>query len=704
MKIQIKAEEHRGEDDFIVDKSLGLFAVFDGVHNWRGYFPASIVKKRILERYDGDPSKLESILLDSDKELKEYGIATTAAIVALHDDIMHIFSAGDSVVYLVRKDKGEYKIEKITEEDNAYYEFIRNGKEQEAKARKQILERTLTNGIGILKEEKIKYKQIKIEPEMKIILATDGVTRYVGNELLQSVAIGDTSPEQLFYAIKEKESKEGSKDDKTLVIVDFENYKPKKLEIPEVPKKEQKASISSLLEEAEKIMRISEDDELPCFIAGKKDRAIESLCEEESGEEAEEGTEEEGYGYEFREDVEIEAEAEICAGKKKRKEDEEDGYLLEEAILKSEQAKLKQVPQVPEDTVARILSILGISKDGVHREEGEMEEIGEGEETSRSDRDRASNQSHEKPWKKFVKTIALTLAIAASGALSILGTSKIYRSCTKMQTIKPIPTQIYQVPPVTQEISQVTVTQTHPSQTQEPQIYSLIKNARKRVWLDNNTKKPDGNELELKVIGDAWDISGMQGVKFDELYLLLSFEDGKKTVFKFDEKGKTKGYITDGKPNSNIKTAEVVSLSKTSKGWLLNVYATYVKEKSEGKSEGKSEEKSRESKSKSSAGYGGYSYGLSKLNTLNAGLFEIDTKKLARAYEKDKISKISHNTISYNTIVDIYLNHSVEDARQYLSELLGYEISKKHFYALLDEYFGGIRKKPRKQREPIIKA
>jgi hypothetical protein len=186
-----------------------------------------------------------------------------------------------------------------------------------------------------------------------------------------------------------------------------------------------------------------------------------------------------------------------------------------------------------------------------------------------------------------------------------------------------------------------------------------IKNIQKRIWLDNGTPEPDGNELELKILNGKWSIKGMKNVNKDNLYLLLTFEDGQKEVLKF-ENGLAKGYIKGSAPEQNIKFAEVVELN----GNNLIVHATYKKQ-SKGKSESKNINKT-------------------KFDWLFPWLPSASLKK---AYEKTNFFQ------NFDKILNIYFNSSVDDAIEAVYEIFGYKISKKKFYTMLDKWAGGVRKR-----------
>ncbi len=157
-------------------------------------------------------------------------------------------------------------------------------------------------------------------------------------------------------------------------------------------------------------------------------------------------------------------------------------------------------------------------------------------------------------WLRQLLLVGLTIAVGLGGYL------------LKNSLKKP---KLAQVTPIQ------TVTQTKPSEISEPEA-ALIKSISKRVWIDNGTERSDGNELELKVIDNKWDINGMQGVDFDVLYLLLTFDDGRKEVLKFVD-GRAAGYVNNT-IDERIRFAEVVQVSYKKDKPFLVVHATYKKQ------------------------------------------------------------------------------------------------------------------------------
>jgi hypothetical protein len=218
-------------------------------------------------------------------------------------------------------------------------------------------------------------------------------------------------------------------------------------------------------------------------------------------------------------------------------------------------------------------------------------------------------------------------------------------------------------------------------------IEERILNAKRRVWIDNNTKKPDGNELELKILNGAWDISGMKGVDFNNLYLLVTLKDGRKEVIKFVN-GKVEKYATVYLPSEDVVMAEVVQLGKGKKGDILNVFATYQaptpqfeQQEQEEQGQGQPIEKTQNIKQKKSKG-----------SIMYAGMFSLDLKLLKAYYEQEKVFD------SIEKIVGIYMNEGVKEAREELGKILGYSISNNKFYEFLDKCAGGIRKKRKSKK------
>jgi hypothetical protein len=221
-------------------------------------------------------------------------------------------------------------------------------------------------------------------------------------------------------------------------------------------------------------------------------------------------------------------------------------------------------------------------------------------------------------------------------------------------------------------------------------IEERILNAKKRVWIDNNTTKPDGNELELKILNGAWDISGMKGVDFNNLYLLVTLKDGRKEVIKFVN-GKVEKYATVYLPSDDVAMAEVVQLGKGKKGDLLIVSATYKapiaeqfeQQEQEKQGQGQPIEKTQNIKQKKNKE-------KNRGSIMYAGMFSLDLQLLKAHYEKEKVVG------SIEKIVSIYMNEGVKKAREELGKILGYNISNNKFYRMLDKYAGGIRKRAKK--------
>lgn len=339
---------------------------------------------------------------------------------------------------------------------------------------------------------------------------------------------------------------------------------------------------------------------------------------------------------------------------------------------------------------------------------------------------RFKEKTESKRWRKLVLgiTVLAFFAIGAGIGVGILGWKKYGFQTQTSQTPK---IEIIEMEKG-QESKEL---ETKEMETSREEI-EKIRSVKKRIWLDNGTIKPDSNELELKIINDAWDISGMKGLENperNEIYLLLTFFDGKREVLKF-ENNKVKGYIKNGKPSDEIKYAEVVQLKEKQreqreqqKEPYLLVHATYdatytvnkkdesQKRQDESKSQEKSQEKgenekqkeSEKEKNKKQKKQIGIEYGIESAKKAKKDLgkgsgtvsksipksifwpFVLNINKIKEKYEENQIKS------NYERILKAY-GDSLNGAIREVSEILGYEISKNKFYVLLDKYYGGMRK------------
>jgi len=239
-----KVRDHN-EDNFLVDKKLGLFIVADGM----GGHAAGEVASAMAVRTVHEEIKREKELLDdyvsgatgaskvtpkdvialvehavqracskiheeaaSDTNKRGMGTTLSAIVIVGHQGfIAHV---GDSRIYLAR----DGHIQQVTEDHTVFNELIKRGKLSREQIEKVQQKNAITRAVGVYERVEVDTLVMELIAGDTLILASDGLHGYLETpeELAPALAlVGDASVK----ALVELANTRGGKDNITTVVV-----------------------------------------------------------------------------------------------------------------------------------------------------------------------------------------------------------------------------------------------------------------------------------------------------------------------------------------------------------------------------------------------------------------------------------------------------------------------------------------------------
>ncbi len=239
-----KVRDHN-EDNFLVDKKLGLFIVADGM----GGHAAGEVASAIAVRAVHEEIKREADLLqDYVAEAKGASKVTPKDIVALIDNAVQracskvheeaaldpskrgmgttlsvllvvgnqgfIAHVGDSRIYLSR----DGRIQQVTEDHTVYNELIKRGKLTREQIEKVQQKNAITRAVGVYERVEVDTLVIELTAGDMLVLASDGLHGYLASpeELREPLSLeGDAIVRGLIELANDR----GGKDNVTAVVV-----------------------------------------------------------------------------------------------------------------------------------------------------------------------------------------------------------------------------------------------------------------------------------------------------------------------------------------------------------------------------------------------------------------------------------------------------------------------------------------------------
>lgn len=142
------------------------------------------------------------------------GMGTTAVLVAVVNDKIHVAHVGDSRAYLVRQGK----INQLTIDHSMVQEMIDEGEITHEEAKMHPNKNIITRALGISKDVDVDYSMKTKKPGDAVIICTDGLTNYLDQkEILDYFKIekGEAFVDGLISAANER----GGADNITVVVL-----------------------------------------------------------------------------------------------------------------------------------------------------------------------------------------------------------------------------------------------------------------------------------------------------------------------------------------------------------------------------------------------------------------------------------------------------------------------------------------------------
>lgn len=227
-------KRQKNEDSFLIDPSMGLYVVADGMGGHRGGDLASSMAVQIMRETvghhlhkmgsqfvpreaisDGYLQASQQIYYKSHVEQPELkGMGTTLVSSLYHNGTLYIGNVGDSRAYLIR----DQKMWQLTEDHSLLNEHIRAGFLRDSEVEQFQAKNVITRSVGFEREAMCDVIEKKVQPGDRFMLCSDGLCGLVkGDRLLELCLI--TSLEQAATACVTEAKKNGGDDNITVVFI-----------------------------------------------------------------------------------------------------------------------------------------------------------------------------------------------------------------------------------------------------------------------------------------------------------------------------------------------------------------------------------------------------------------------------------------------------------------------------------------------------
>jgi len=221
----------QNEDSFAELPQYGVFAVADGVGGAQaGDFASQMAMELLTEAVSNRPDandaeQLFRLAIDhANRSIHQMAtdlpqlssMATTIVALHLKGNIATVAHVGDSRIYRFTPDGQAYR---ETHDHSVVEDEVRAGRLSPEEALIHPSRNVISRALGAENTVEIDIKTIMVEPNTTFLLCSDGVTRHVSDEELQSIFATGAQPQLICDHLKELCYSRGAEDNLTAVVV-----------------------------------------------------------------------------------------------------------------------------------------------------------------------------------------------------------------------------------------------------------------------------------------------------------------------------------------------------------------------------------------------------------------------------------------------------------------------------------------------------
>ena len=196
------------EDFFGYDEELGIYVVCDGMGGMAaGEVASSRAVAAIMQSYAASVSGSTPVstrllyainaanadVWENGQVAANRGMGTTAVAAALDGDKLILGNVGDSRAYILQ----DGQCVQLTVDHSYINELIRNGTltiENAREADLKGMESVITRAVGVSVDVQPDFFSVDLKPGTGVLLATDGLTRYLTQEEIAAVLVASPFP------------------------------------------------------------------------------------------------------------------------------------------------------------------------------------------------------------------------------------------------------------------------------------------------------------------------------------------------------------------------------------------------------------------------------------------------------------------------------------------------------------------------------
>ena len=233
------------EDNFLVDKEIGLFMVCDGMGGHAaGEIASALAVRTMHQELDRERSALrdrgekggdsevsvkqvlalldhavqcasQRINTEAQRDVNKRGMGTTLSALMILDSYAFIAHVGDSRIYLFRQGV----LHQITEDHTVGNELIRAGFVTAAEVDRVPRRNAITRAVGVYERAEVDTLSIEVLPDDQFLVASDGLTGYFTDPDEAHRLVATPDGEVAVRGLIEFANAKGGKDNITAILV-----------------------------------------------------------------------------------------------------------------------------------------------------------------------------------------------------------------------------------------------------------------------------------------------------------------------------------------------------------------------------------------------------------------------------------------------------------------------------------------------------
>jgi protein phosphatase len=213
------------EDNLLVDREHGLYAVADGMGGHRAGEVASATAIETLQDAYLGGQRLEQAVAAANAavfakgagDASMRGMGTTLTAIALQGDSTALLGhVGDSRAYLMR----DGSVTQVTDDHSLVEQLVREGRLTPEEAHNHPQRAIITRALGVDSEVEVDTFRVDLKPGDRLLICSDGLTNMLSDDTIAVTLRRHADPQQAADILVDMANQAGGDDNITVVILD----------------------------------------------------------------------------------------------------------------------------------------------------------------------------------------------------------------------------------------------------------------------------------------------------------------------------------------------------------------------------------------------------------------------------------------------------------------------------------------------------